>query len=208
MIEKEDGYSIKERILSGSIEFEISKNNQTTCQTVRFPLDKESEDILNQVESDTLIRFAVLFSKRAHKGQLDRGGKDYIFHLLSVYKRAESYKGKVCAILHDVVEDTPVTLETIGLLFPDWTKEAVDAISRRKDMNGHKEDDLSYFLRILENPTAVEAKISDMIHNLDYSRISNKLPTLDDSVRIGRYGTYLPILVQKYWYNKKHERNN
>lgn len=199
-------YYIEERKEGEMIRFSISIGRHWPPEEQVFSFDMENEKILKKINGkDTLLRFASLFAKKAHKGQLDRGGHDYFLHLLAVEQRVESSKAKVVAILHDTVEDTGLSLERLGELFPWWVHESIDAISRRKNKDGSKEDDNSYILRVLEDPIAVEVKIADMINNLDYSRISNGLPTVEEGDRIGRYGKFLPILVQKYWDNKKDE---
>lgn len=202
-------YDIEEHIEGDNIRFSIAMGRHWPPEEQTFALNEGNEEILKKIgEKDTLLRFAFLFAKKAHKGQLDRGGHDYFLHLLAVEQRVKSPKAKVVAILHDTVEDTGLSLERFGEIFPWWAYDSIDAISRRKRKNGTKEDDNSYFLRVLENPIAVEVKIADMINNLDYSRISSGLPNVDEGDRIGRYGKFLPLLVQKYWDNKKDERNN
>lgn len=182
-------YYIKETKEEGLIRFSISIGRHWPPEEQTFSLDEENDGILKKIDAkDTLLRFAVLFARKAHKWQLDRGGHDYFLHLLAVEQRVESPKAKVVAILHDTVEDTGLTLERFGELFPWWAHKSIDAISRRKNKDGSKEGDNSYFLRILDDPIAVEVKIADMINNLDYSRISKGLPKVDEANRIGRYG--------------------
>lgn len=199
-------YYIEETKERGSIRFSISIGRHWPSEEQTFTLDEGNEKILSEIsEKDTLLRFVALFAKQAHKGQLDRGGHDYFLHLLSVERRVERQKAKVVAFLHDTVEDTGLSLERFGELFPWWAFDAIDALSRRKNNDGTKENDNSYFLRVLENPLAVEVKIADMINNLDYSRISGFIPSVEEANRMGRYGKFLPILVEKYWDNNSNE---
>jgi len=49
----------------------------------------------------------------AHKNQKDKGGTEYINHPVAVSALVESLEEKIVALLHDVVEDTRVTLEEL-----------------------------------------------------------------------------------------------
>ena len=54
---------------------------------------------------------AIEIAKTAHAGQFDKAGKPYIFHPIRVMLRVHNEFEKMVAVLHDVVEDTPITLE-------------------------------------------------------------------------------------------------
>ena len=60
-----------------------------------------------------MLNKAIEIAARAHNGQTDKGGKPYILHPLRVllnFCESESEAVKICAVLHDVVEDTSITL--------------------------------------------------------------------------------------------------
>lgn len=60
---------------------------------------------------------------RAHAGQLDTDGEPYILHSMRVMLSLESDTERVCAILHDVLEDTDVTIDYLHQQgFPDSVK--------------------------------------------------------------------------------------
>ena len=66
----------------------------------------------------------------AHKNQVDKGGIEYIAHPLAVSEMVGSIDEKIVALLHDVVEDTYVTLEELKSFgFNDNIIAAIDAIS-------------------------------------------------------------------------------
>lgn len=72
---------------------------------------------------------AIVLATTAHMGQVDKAGEPYILHPLrvgaSLHRRGPHYV--MAGILHDVVEDTPITLEDIAEL--GAPPEVVDAIS-------------------------------------------------------------------------------
>ena len=113
----------------------------------------------------------------AHKGQVDKAGVDYINHPLTVASKCKSEKAKIVALLHDVVEDTKVTLDDLRLFFDD---EIVDAI----DLLTHREGDayVTYLSRIKNNEIARIVKLADLENNMDLSRLPN--PTEWDYQRL------------------------
>jgi GTP diphosphokinase / guanosine-3',5'-bis(diphosphate) 3'-diphosphatase len=128
-----------------------------------------------------LYRKALRIAQKAHKGQVDKGGNSYIDHPKKVASMVKTKEARVVAILHDVCEDTDVTLsDLVKYGFSDKIVDAVDAITMRKD-----EDYLDYITRVKSNSIASEVKIADASHNSDLSRIKN--PTTEDIERSRRY---------------------
>lgn len=114
----------------------------------------------------------------AHEGQTYNSGA-YIEHPKRVYLRmfdlgVEDEDYYIVAWLHDVVEDTKVTLDEIRAEFGDRVAEAVDAISRRKKVvDGKivwKEQEIDYLDRVSKNEIASLVKHADMIDNLLMTR--------------------------------------
>lgn len=112
-----------------------------------------------------LTKKAMCFAYRAHHGQLDCNGVPYIFHPIHVAEQMEEEISCCAALLHDVLEDMPVTREELLLEFPEAVVEAVCLLTRREG-----EDYLSYIRRIRQNPVAVQVKLADLAHNLDQTR--------------------------------------
>ncbi|NLA90511.1 MAG: HD domain-containing protein, partial [Synergistaceae bacterium] len=76
---------------------------------------------------------AIEIATKAHEGQTDRGGAPYIRHCLRVMERMATEEMKIAAVLHDVVEDTPVPLEDLRREgFSEAVVKAVDALTRRE----------------------------------------------------------------------------
>lgn len=127
------------------------------------------------------ITKALNLAYKAHEGQKDKAGKDYILHPIAVALLVETAAEKVVGLLHDVVEDTPITIEDLRAQgFSEEIVQAVKAITR-----GLTESRMSYLKRVKENPIARAVKIADLKHNSDLSRIAN--PTEADYKRTQEY---------------------
>lgn len=119
-----------------------------------------------------LTNEAMKIAYAAHHGQVDKGGIPYIFHPCHLAEQMDDEYSTCVALLHDVVEDTDVTLETLAKIFP---KEVIEAIA----VMTHAEDEpyLEYVARVKTNPIAKKVKLADLRHNSDESR----LPDADEA---------------------------
>lgn len=134
------------------------------------------------------IEKAYLIAKSAHKGQLDKGGQDYINHPLAVASFVTTEDEKIVALLHDVVEDTPITLQNLHEQgFSDYIVKAVDCLTKR---DGEPLE--AYLERVKSNTLAITVKIADLTHNSDLSRIPQ--PTEKDYKRAERYQKEIAFL--------------
>ena len=132
---------------------------------------------------------AIEIAKTAHAGQFDKAGKPYIFHPIRVMLRVHNEFEKMVAVLHDVVEDTPVTLEDLkreGFL-PEVV-QAIDALTKRPG-----ETRLEAAKRAAAHPLARTVKLADNAENMDLSRIPN--PTERDYERLREYEKVRAILL-------------
>lgn len=125
-----------------------------------------------------LLEKAYEFAKKAHEGQKDKAGNEYITHPLWVSNHLDDLKCKVVGLLHDTVEDSLVTLEDIEKEFGKEIKDAVDALTKRDG-----EDYLGYVLRASQNPISKQVKIMDIRNNMDLTRINGE-PTDSDFWRL------------------------
>jgi (p)ppGpp synthase/HD superfamily hydrolase len=124
---------------------------------------------------------AILLAANAHRGQTDKAGAPYILHPLRMMLRMQTDAERMAAVLHDVVEDTPWTLEGLRAEgFPEEVLEAVDRLSRRE---GEPYDD--FMRRAAVHPVARRVKIADLEDNLDVRRIAHV--TEKDAERLTRY---------------------
>ncbi len=123
---------------------------------------------------------ALEVATKAHFGQKDKAGKDYILHPIMVASFMESDSEKAVAYLHDVVEDTNVTLDDLRNIFTDEVVNAVEAITKRKN---EPYDD--YLKRVSSNKIARKVKVSDLLHNSDLTRLQTI--TEKDIKRVNKY---------------------
>ena len=106
-------------------------------------------------------------AKRAHLGQVDKAGEDYIKHPEKVASFVETDEEKAVAYLHDVIEDTELTLEDLHEYeFSKEVIEAVDIITKKKG-----EDYRSYLNSVKKNKLARAVKLADLRHNSDLTRL-------------------------------------
>jgi hypothetical protein len=130
---------------------------------------------------DRLLEVAIALACDSHRGQVDKAGRPYILHPLRLMLGFESTAEQIVAVLHDVIEDSSVTLERLRELgFDPSTVSAIDALSRRQ---GEAYED--FIDRVLADPLATRIKARDLQDNLDVSRI----PELSDEDlrRIAKY---------------------
>ncbi|GHT11205.1 hypothetical protein AGMMS50239_05890 [Bacteroidia bacterium] len=114
----------------------------------------------------TLAR-AIEIAVNAHKGQKDKSGADYILHPLRVMQRGKTKTEKICGVLHDIVEDTNWTFETLKK--EGFSKEIIDVL-RCVTKESENEDYEHFINRISKNSVAVQVKINDLLDNLDLTR--------------------------------------
>ena len=119
-----------------------------------------------------LVDQAMVLAARAHAGQLDKAGAPYIEHpgrvAVHVTRHAlpeDEEAAQAVAWLHDVVEDTPMTLAELADQFPPEIIAAVDAITRRAE-----EDPEAYYQRVRANRIARAVKHADLDDNTDPAR--------------------------------------
>lgn len=130
--------------------------------------------------TDNLMFKSLELVCRLFQNKTDKGGFPYSVHLLKVYSGVSDYKEKVCALLHDVVEDTEVTFDELRDF--GYDEEIIEILSYLTKRKG--EDYRDYIERIIssENIHVYNIKLSDLRHNMDITRIKN--PTTNDYERI------------------------
>lgn len=112
-------------------------------------------------------KLAMEIAYRAHHGQRDKGGIPYVFHPYHLAEQMETELEVTAALLHDVVEDTDVTLE--ALRQAGITEEVLAVLDRLTHRKG--EAYMDYIRRLLPDPTARKIKLADLNHNSDMSRL-------------------------------------
>lgn len=124
-----------------------------------------------------LVAFAQEVAVAAHRGQVDKAGRDYIDHPRRVAAESEALAEKAgmtsaavsnataAAWLHDVVEDTETGEAKLREDFPTETVDAVMAVTKRSG-----ESPETYFSRVRANRIAGIVKTADLADNTDPAR--------------------------------------
>lgn len=142
----------------------------------------------NQIEK------ALFIALTAHSGQVDKAGKPYILHPLTVAMMQNTEEEFIAGLLHDVVEDSDVTLEYLEE--QGFSKEILEAVRLLTHEEG--EDYLEYVKKIRGNKIATRVKIADLKHNSDLGRFSEV--TEKDILRLERkYKPAYHILTGQSW---------
>lgn len=132
----------------------------------------------------SLFEEALAIAAAAHRGQVDRYGNEYIRHVLRVMGAVSDGDEQIVALLHDVVEKSPVTLDALrDAGFPPQIVQAVDAISRREG-----EDYFDFVERAASNQFVLPVKIADLRDNFRTAQI------FKDDEHIGKYLRALTML--------------
>ena len=108
---------------------------------------------------------AIKVAYEAHLGQLDYNDVPYIFHPYHLAEQMDDEVSCTIALLHDVVEDTPITFSDLEQIFPAQVVEIVRLLTHDENI-----DYFDYIREIKKNPIATKVKLEDLKHNSDESR--------------------------------------
>ena len=124
---------------------------------------------------------AIAIAAEAHTGQVDKAGAPYILHPIRVMLRVTSIEEQMTAVLHDIVEDTTITLDMLlAEGFPIEVVRAVDALTKRSG-----ETYEAFVARAAMDPIGRSVKLADLAENSDLTRIQS--PTTKDIERVEKY---------------------
>ncbi len=128
-----------------------------------------------------MLNKAIEIANRAHAGQIDKGGEPYILHPLRVMLSRENELERICAVLHDVVEDSDITFD--DLRKEGFSEEVIAVLDCLTKRDGESYD--TFINRVLSNQTACHVKLADLRDNMNLTRIES--PTEKDIERIQKY---------------------
>lgn len=175
------------------------------CRQIKKLTPQEEEDIFR----------AYAIAKQAHSGTRRKSGEPYIFHPLAVALIAVKEVGLgpiavICALLHDVVEDTEITLENIRMLFGDRVATIVDGVTKIEDVielhqseSKQAENYRKILLSMCRDAYVIFLKLCDRLHNmrtLESMKDTKKLAISSETQYI-----YIPIAHRLGLYNIKTE---
>lgn len=133
---------------------------------------------ISSPEDRKRIRSAYDFIIEKHNGQLRKSGEPYYHHLIEVaYIIASLHTGPntiIAAFLHDVVEDTDVTIEDIQKMWGEEVASLVDALtkiqrlklSKIKSEEFEAEDHRKIFIGMAKDIRVILIKLADRLHNM------------------------------------------
>lgn len=132
---------------------------------------------------------AIAIAALAHQGQTDKAGAPYILHPLRVMMPLDSLEERIVAVLHDVVEDSPWTLDALAA--EGFSSAVIDALRSVTKREGEAYED--FVRRAGRNPISAKVKLADLRDNSDLSRIAN--PTEEDHRRLKKYQRAMRLLA-------------
>lgn len=132
---------------------------------------------------------AIALASEAHVNQTDKAGAPYILHPLRMMQRLDGETERTVAVLHDIVEDTPWTLDDLRAMgFSREVVEAVDCLTRRAEETYDE-----FIERAKGHPIARRVKLIDIEDNLNIMRLSEL--TDKDIERLRKYHRIRQLLI-------------
>ena len=116
-----------------------------------------------------LTKEAMNIAYNAHHKQKDKGGFPYINHPFHIAEQMKDEYSTCVALLHDVVEDSNITLNELSSIFPPSIIQAVSILTRKEGMLYS-----DYINNIKNNKLATIVKLADLEHNMDETRCVDK----------------------------------
>ena len=156
-------------------EIEIEKENKAIAQEYKELLRISYQKLSS--EDKKLIRKAFDVAVDAHQEQRRKSGEAYIFHPIAVAKIVASQIGLgptsiAAALLHDVVEDSEITVEDIEKMFNPKVAQLVDGLTKiskiQKDLNSsmQAENFRKMILTLNDDVRVILIKLADRLHNM------------------------------------------
>jgi GTP pyrophosphokinase len=140
------------------------------------------EDLIDKVrkahpDADTeLLRRAYVFSAYEHKGQVRRSGEPYLVHPLEVADLLAEQRLDVVAVaaglLHDIVEDTPNSIEKIRDLFGAEVAHVVEGVTKLSGLQFASSEERQaesfrkMLLAMVDDVRVIMVKLADRLHNM------------------------------------------
>lgn len=157
------------------VEIDIEKENKAIAQEYKELLRISYQTL--SADDKKLIRKAFDVAVDAHQDQRRKSGEAYIFHPIAVAKIVASEiglgaTGIAAALLHDVVEDTEVTIEDIEKMFNKKVAQLVEGLTKiaqvQKDLNisMQAENFRKMLLTLNDDVRVILIKLADRLHNM------------------------------------------
>ena len=135
-----------------------------------------------------MTKIALKLCFEAHKDQTDKSGMPYVFHPFHLAEQMTDEQTTVVALLHDVVEDTDLTIDDLKREgFSETVIAAIELMTHDPSVPY-----MEYVSRIKTNPIAKAVKLADLRHNSDMSRFDRITPY--DEIRAEKYKKAIALL--------------
>jgi len=139
------------------------------------PLKELSATYLSKDQVD-LLKHAYIVARDAHDGQMRSSGDPYITHpvavALNLAKMHLDHESLMAALLHDVIEDTPVTQDELAELFGHTVAELVEGVSKLDKLKFDNKEEMQVenhrkmILAMVQDIRVVLIKLADRVHNM------------------------------------------
>lgn len=139
------------------------------------PLKELSSTYLSKVQVD-LLKHAYIVAREAHDGQMRSSGDPYITHPVAVAinlaKMNLDHETLMAALLHDVIEDTPVTKDELAELFGHTVAELVEGVSKLDKLKFENKEEMQaenfrkMVLAMVQDIRVILIKLADRTHNM------------------------------------------
>ncbi len=165
----------------------LHMNTTVVDSKINIPLPEWLEDCLNATSAQDgvndsdyadkdLISRAFKFAYNLHEGQMRKSGEPYICHPVAVAGILRDLGGSPVMIaagfLHDVVEDTEITIEQIEELFGEEVRRLVEGVTKLSKINfkskteSQAENFRRMFLAMAQDIRVIVVKLADRLHNM------------------------------------------
>ena len=131
---------------------------------------------------------ALMLCFQAHKEQSDKSGMPYVFHPFHLAEQMDTEEATIVALLHDIIEDTDLTLEDLSEMgYPPAVIDALALMTHDPSVPY-----MDYVKKISGNALATKVKLADLRHNSDL----NRLDVVDDRAiaRVKKYAEAIALL--------------
>ncbi len=195
-------------------------------ETMPYDLEQENKEILARYkdlisntyrtlndEQNKMIRKAFDLALDAHKDQRRKTGEPYIFHPIEVAKIVANEIGLgatsiVCALLHDVIEDSDYTYEDIEERFGKKVADIVQGLTKisginQQNISVQSENYRKLLLTLSEDFRVILIKIADRLHNM--RTLESMRPDKQKKIASETVYIYAPLAHRLGFYNIKSE---
>jgi GTP diphosphokinase / guanosine-3',5'-bis(diphosphate) 3'-diphosphatase len=177
------------------LEVELEEEKKEIVNNYRKLLRK-AKTVMKEGDSK-IVRKAFNVSLEAHQGVRRKSGEPYIFHPLAVAIICVDEIGLgttsiIAALLHDVVEDTEISLEDISHMFGEKVAMIIDGLTKingvfDKDTSQQAENFRKMILTLSDDVRVILIKLADRLHNM---RTLNSMST-DKQLKIASETSYI-----------------